>query len=109
MLERNERVHVQIILLASSLTVQLRGGARGSAWVEVEGCEGKYALPIVPSAFFACHHFPCLSTISSISPFVNEISFGSSGDAVSADDKSVPSHEAKDVKVRTCVKGLGLV
>jgi len=40
-------------------------------------------LPVVPSAFLACHHFPDLSTISRISPFVKDISFGSSGFAVS--------------------------
>lgn len=41
------------------------------------------AIPIEPSAFFACHHLPCLSMISRTSPFENEISFGSSGDAAS--------------------------
>lgn len=41
-------------------------------------------LPVVPSDFFACHHFPCLSTISRISPLEKEISFGSSGEAESS-------------------------
>ncbi len=42
-----------------------------------------YVLPTVPSSFRACHHFPFLSIISNISPLENEISLGSSGDAVS--------------------------
>jgi len=33
------------------------------------------AIPTVPSAFFACHHLPLLSTISRISPLANESSF----------------------------------
>ena len=41
------------------------------------------AMPVVPSAFLACHHFPELSITSSKSFFANEISFGSSGEAVS--------------------------
>ena len=45
-----------------------------------------HILPDVPSAFFACHHFPCLSTMSRISPLANEISLGSSGFAVSRGD-----------------------
>ena len=40
-------------------------------------------LPDVPSGFLARHHLPDLSTISRISPFVNVISLGSSGFAVS--------------------------
>ena len=40
-------------------------------------------LPTVPSDFLACHHFPFLSRISSTSPFVKEISLGSSAEAVS--------------------------
>lgn len=45
-----------------------------------------YVLPSVPSSFRACHHFPFLSIMSKVSPFENEISLGSSGDAVSATD-----------------------
>lgn len=41
------------------------------------------AMPACPSAFLACHHFPELSITSSISFLANEISFGSSGEAVS--------------------------
>ena len=46
----------------------------------------RYLLPIVPSLFFVCHHFPCLSITSRSSPFSNDISLGSSGFAVSAGD-----------------------
>src|SRR6266403_3303933 len=45
-----------------------------------------YVLPKVPSPFRACHHFPFLSMISKTSPLENEISLGSSGDAVSMAD-----------------------
>lgn len=40
-------------------------------------------MPRLPSALRACHHLPELSTMSRISPLVNEISFGSSGEAES--------------------------
>lgn len=53
---------------------------------------GRYALPIVPSAFFACHHFPCLSTMSRTSPLVNDISLGSSGEAVSTNRRQSKEH-----------------
>ena len=43
----------------------------------------KNLLPAVPSDFLACHHFPCLSRISRISPFTKDSSVGSSVDAVS--------------------------
>lgn len=62
----------------------------------------EHSLPIEPSAFLACHHLPCLSTMSSISPFVNEISFGSSGDAVSDSRKLELSHRAWSENTYKC-------
>ena len=54
---------------------------RGFYLAKLSGSNMKgYSLPTVPSDFFACHHFPCLSTISKSSPFANEISFGSSAE-----------------------------
>src|SRR6267154_262563 len=67
-----------------------------------------YVLPTVPSSFRACHHFPFLSIISKISPLENEISLGSSGDAVSMVHLQIKS-ECETVPTRTCIQRLCLV
>lgn len=52
-------------------------------------------MPFVLSFFLACHHLPELSRMSRISPLVNEISLGSSGDAESVfDDDEVKRGQA---------------
>lgn len=75
---------------------------------------GARLLPIVPSTFFACHHFPCLSTMSRISPFEKEISFGSSGEATSEgaiyeQEPGVPRAETHRHRVLSLCRSTSLV
>ena len=81
---------------------QLRGwGLAKSNRSKLKG----YSLPIELSDFFACHHFPCLSTISKISPLENDISLASSGDAVSRVHLQIKT-ECETVLTRTCIQRL---
>ena len=66
--------------VAGNLRVQLK---ERSVNESNETQYGIHSLPAVPSDFLACHHFPSLLRMSSISPLANEISFGSSALAVS--------------------------
>lgn len=75
----------------------------GSANEERKQDGGYYVLPTAPSSFRACHHFPFLSIISKISPLENEISLGSSGDAVSMVHRQIKS-ECETVLTRTCIQ-----
>jgi hypothetical protein len=93
-----EQVHVDLHLLKKrgctglesgliGVVDSLRGGVvfrtlkRRDRWNEEYPLNG--AMPNVPSAFLACHQFLESSIISRISFLANEISFGSSGEAVS--------------------------
>jgi hypothetical protein len=65
----------------------LDGATSGKVRKKYDGKDKKSSLPVDPSALLDCHHFPCLSTISRISPLANDISVGSSVFAVSTEQE----------------------